>query len=148
MNEQTILWREPETELLCRVRLDSLRELGEARVIVDLKSTRAAEPDAFGRSIEKFGYDFQAAFYTDAAQAYFPDREIIYAIIAAETGDICKVSAAPLATRAIDDGRQMYRAALTDLVERRKTNNWRDSWEKARDIVFDKPDWAYRKTTP
>ena len=144
-NEQTILWREPDTGILCRVRLDSLRELGEARVIADLKSTRDPEPEAFGRSIAKLGYDFQAAFYTDAVQALFPGREIIYAIIAAGKDRPLKVSAAPLATSAIEDGRRMYRAALADLVKRRQTNNWRELWQDDRDLVFDKPKWAYPK---
>lgn len=96
VNEQTIIWREPTTGLLCRVRLDSLRDLPDgARVITDLKSTHTPEPEAFGRSIEKLGYDFQAGFYTDAVQALDPAREVIYAIIAAGTSRPLQTSAAP-----------------------------------------------------
>ncbi len=145
-NEQTILWREPSSGFLCRVRLDGLRQLPDGgRVIFDLKSTNDPEPAIFSRSIYKFGYDFQAAFYTDATQALYPDDEIIFAIIAAGTKLPFKVSAAPMADRAIAEGRRKYRAALADLVERRETNNWRAPWEEARDLVFDMPDWAYKK---
>jgi hypothetical protein len=61
--EVCIIWQDPLTGLLCKARLDYVHL--ENRVIVDLKSTRDASPDAFSKAIWNYGYHQQAAFYLD-----------------------------------------------------------------------------------
>jgi hypothetical protein len=38
-------------------------------IILDLKTTQAADPDSFSKSCANFGYSMQAAFYMDCCQA-------------------------------------------------------------------------------
>ena len=66
-NEVSVYW--DWLGVRCKARLDSL--LVEEGLIVDLKTTASVEPDQFGRKVVGLGYDFQAAYYTMAAQMAF-----------------------------------------------------------------------------
>lgn len=59
--ELSIVWRDPDTQIMCKARLDLPCEaLG---VIGDLKSTASAHPKRFSKSIYDFGYHRQAVQY-------------------------------------------------------------------------------------
>lgn len=61
--EVTIKWVDRETGLVCRLRVDFLVErLG---LVLDVKSCEDARDDAFGRSVEAYGYHRQEAHYLD-----------------------------------------------------------------------------------
>jgi len=65
-NEVSMVWIDPESGLLCKGRADMLRPgLG---MIGDLKTCQDASPAAVERSILKWGYHRQAAWYTDGAR--------------------------------------------------------------------------------
>jgi hypothetical protein len=66
--EQSYIARCPETDVMCRVRIDWMPDVEPgARVLaVDYKTTRSADPAQFADSAGKFGYHQQAAFYSDA----------------------------------------------------------------------------------
>ena len=57
--EQTLIWRDPATGVLCRAKADWLREDG----IVDLKTCESAAPDALSKAAHNYGYAIQAPFY-------------------------------------------------------------------------------------
>lgn len=59
--EQTVVWHDAGTGEKCKARADWLRD----SMVVDLKSTTDARPDAFAKAIANFRYDVQAAHYTD-----------------------------------------------------------------------------------
>jgi len=59
--ETTRLWKDYETALDCKCRPDWL--CSDDGLIVDLKTTEDASPEGFARSIHKFRYHVQAAFY-------------------------------------------------------------------------------------
>lgn len=61
--EKTHYFNEPETGAKCKFRPDWISE--NAEVLVDLKTTGDASPDAFGRSAMAYRYHVQAAFYSD-----------------------------------------------------------------------------------
>lgn len=63
--EQTLIWVDEETGVLCRAKLDWLRPDG----IVDYKTTESASPADAGRSMAKYGYHVQGRFYLRGAQA-------------------------------------------------------------------------------
>lgn len=65
--EQVILVDDYQTGTPCKAMLDWLPNAG--RFILDFKSTDDASPAGFRRSVIKYGYDRQAAFYTDAMWA-------------------------------------------------------------------------------
>jgi len=63
MVEASGYWIDPETGELCRCRPDLYRaDLG---IILDVKSSLSAHPDAFARSVIYYGYHAQEAFYSD-----------------------------------------------------------------------------------
>lgn len=57
------VWEEESSGLLCKGLIDADNEGLSA--IVDLKSTRAVSPDAFRKSIFRYGYHRQIAFYAN-----------------------------------------------------------------------------------
>lgn len=59
--EQTVVWKNSETGELCKARADWLRE----NVIVDVKTTEDARPEAFARSIANYRYDVQTSHYEE-----------------------------------------------------------------------------------
>lgn len=60
--ERSVYWRDPVTGLLCRCRPDHWRADG---IIVDVKTTEDASPEAFARSIANWRYHVQHAYYLD-----------------------------------------------------------------------------------
>ena len=63
--EHSIYWQ--QQDVLCKARPDIW--LRDKRVIVDLKTTRNAEPDAFLRDAVRYGYHTSAAWYMRAVAA-------------------------------------------------------------------------------
>jgi len=59
--ELSMVWLCPQTGLACKGRLDI--ELPEARVLVDVKTTRTAARWAFASDVAKYNYHVQAAWY-------------------------------------------------------------------------------------
>lgn len=59
--ELTALWRDPATGVRCRARADYyVEKLG---MLLDIKSTEDASPEAFARSVFRYGYNLQTALY-------------------------------------------------------------------------------------
>ena len=58
--ELSIWFKDPITNLLCKIRPDFLRD---EDVIVDIKSTKNGSPEGFFWEIKRWGYNYQAAFY-------------------------------------------------------------------------------------
>ena len=67
--EATLVWTDTVagTGAHCKARMD--RYVPEMKAVVDLKSAADASKDGFRRAITKYGYDIQAAWYTDGAIA-------------------------------------------------------------------------------
>lgn len=63
-HEQSYFWRDSQTCIELKCRPDCRTDLKSTSVIVDLKTTENADTDSFMRSCLKYGYDLQAAMYT------------------------------------------------------------------------------------
>lgn len=77
-NEVSIYWDWAGVQ--CKARLDSV--LVEEGLIVDLKTTMSVEPGLFMKKVIGLGYDFQASYYSKAAEAAYgkPFRFIFAAV--------------------------------------------------------------------
>lgn len=66
--EVTLVYRDPETGVMCRVRIDFLHDAwpGQPVKIVDYKTTDHCGPESVSKSVANFGYLQQAPFYSDA----------------------------------------------------------------------------------
>ena len=82
--EQSLFWRDLETGVDCRARLDWLPAPAEGRrmVIVDYKTATSADPREFGRAVDSYGYHVQQAFYLDAVRAcgVHPDPAFVFVV--------------------------------------------------------------------
>jgi exodeoxyribonuclease VIII len=65
--EHTIKWTDEATGLVCKCRPDYY--VPSLKMVVDLKSTQDARPDAFAKSVAEFRYHVQEAFYRDGFAA-------------------------------------------------------------------------------
>lgn len=64
--EIPLFWTDAETDEKCKVKLDRLiRGLDGKFYVVDYKTAKNAETDAFNRSMLNYGYTLQAAMYTE-----------------------------------------------------------------------------------
>jgi len=68
--ELTVVWRDKETEVWCKARLDFLTTILERITVLDIKGARDARPGPFSRSIQEFGYHFQGAHYLAGLAAH------------------------------------------------------------------------------
>jgi hypothetical protein len=67
--EQSLYWRDPESDILLRCRLDVLRDkVGGDLFIPDYKTAASAHPEKFARSAADYGYHMQDAWYGDGAR--------------------------------------------------------------------------------
>ncbi len=106
--EQTLIWRDPATGVLCRLKTDWLRATG----MVDLKTTDDASPDALSRSAYNFGYYVQDAFYRRGFRALFPNVEPWFALVAVEKSPPYLVHVVQLKERATSYGDRKVSEAL------------------------------------
>lgn len=65
--EQSMAWRDPETLILCRGRMDWTTVWHDVPVIVDYKTTDDANPDEFRWAARRFGYHMQDSWYREMA---------------------------------------------------------------------------------
>ena len=70
--ELTGIWRDEETGVLCKMRID--RDVERSLLIADLKSARDASPHGFQRDAAKMGYHRKAAFYRRGCDALGRER--------------------------------------------------------------------------
>ena len=119
--EVTGRWEDAETGLICKMRMDLwLPRIG---AIGDLKSTEDARPEAFQRSIAKFGYFRQHAMYVEGARECGVDAKR-FAMVAVEKEPPHLVAAYTLAPAAVERGARQIRRLLRTLAECLETDNW------------------------
>lgn len=80
-SELTARWADPITGLPCKARADAFDET--RMVVVDVKTTADASPDAFRRSIASYGYHRQAAHYLSGFHVLTGER-VRFAFVAVE----------------------------------------------------------------
>ena len=135
--EVSILWTCEQTGALCKSRLDWLLP----GIILDIKTTADARPDAFARSVATYRYEVQAAFYLQAAaSAGVPAEHFIFVVV--ENAPPYAVALYQLDDAALEQGRRLY---LRDLETYQRCAE-RDEWPAyPTDIqTLSLPRWAYR----
>src|SRR5574337_375757 len=111
VTEQTILWLDKDTGLLCKARPDAVPDEGKMSLI-DLKTTSDASFEGFTRSIAKYGYARQAAFYTDGYRQATGANIDSFWFIAVETEAPYRTEVYYLDSDFIAWGREKYKALL------------------------------------
>lgn len=120
--ELSVYWRDEQTGVLCKCRPDWMNY--KANTIIDVKSTDDASPAGFQKSIVKWGYHVQAAWYLDGVKAATGHAPKAFIFAAFE-------KTRPYATAfyyadedMIELGRQLYRERLDVFAACLKNNSW------------------------
>lgn len=117
--EVGVFWMDDVTGIPCKARFDKWDQ--QRRLIVDLKTTRDVQN--FPKAIANFGYDFQAAWYTWAAECITGEPHD-FAIVAVEKDAPYCVRAALVGQDTIAAGRRKVRRALDTLAECQFSGDW------------------------
>lgn len=106
--EQTLIWEDPDTGVLCRCKVDWLRPDG----IVDLKTAESADADAQSKAAYNHGYAIQEPFYLRGFRARFPDVDPFFTFVAVEKEPPYLVHVTQLKERAVAWGDRKCAEAL------------------------------------
>lgn len=147
--EASLFWQDPETGVWCRVRTDWLPHSvpGRRLVVADYKTTDSVAPDDLARSVYRYGYHVQEAFYTRGIRALgladdvafvfvWQMKEAPYLVSVTETDDTAKRIGEQLVDRAL--------AKYRDCTE---SGHWPSFDEESGDIdviTIASPRWAER----
>lgn len=124
--EMTCTVRDPKTGTMCKCRPDGL--IGSAGILMDVKTTRKEDEDAFEYQAGQLGYHRKMAFYLDQLNWLSAVRgtpEFKYAVILAIANTPpheCMVLA--IRDDVLDAGRLTYRPRLDRLAECVETGVW------------------------
>lgn len=132
-------WNDDLTGTTLRFRPDWLTEIDGRTVCVDLKTTINADPEDFIRSIVKFGYHQQAAWYLDGLGAHGYD-DPRFVIVAVEKSAPHLVSVLELDDTAIAEGRRLNREAIDLYADCVKTDTWPAYGDECH--LLSLPEWA------
>jgi hypothetical protein len=91
--------------------------------VVDVKSTQCSSPAAFAQSFLKYGYDMQAAWYSDGLRLS-TGEDLPFKIIAVESSPPHMVTVFDIPKAIIAQGRERYLTLLGKLDWCRKTGVW------------------------
>lgn len=118
-NEVSVFKQHDETGLLLKGRIDCLTEDAHGcKTLVDVKTCQDASPGEFARTIAKFRYDAQAAFYMDLVDGEF------FVFVAVEKEPPYGIGVYALDPEAIQNGRRSYETWLQRLWDCQSTGNW------------------------
>lgn len=122
-HETSYFWADTLTGEDCKCRTDAETDVGDMHLIVDLKSCQDASTDAFMRDALHYGYDVQAAMYTDGYKAV-TGREATFVFIAVEKNPPYAVNILQADTLFMQHGQDRYRHLLGLYHECRQRNQW------------------------
>ena len=120
--ELTIVWRDPDFDLLCKGRIDCRNE--PRNLLVDLKSSRNAAEDDFRQSVRTFGYASQAAMYLDGWSDLTGNDAAGFCFVVAEKEPPFALSIYQIDNEFISYGRDIYKRRLAKLQQCFQTDVW------------------------
>lgn len=107
--EKSAFWKDPVTGLLCKARADIIHGSG---MILDLKTTDSAIETEFQKSVAKWRYHVQAAWYVDGFKQAVGENFHSFLFIAMEKKAPFAISIFMADHEMIDIGRRLYRENL------------------------------------
>jgi hypothetical protein len=135
--EVSFVWDDPDSGVRCKARVDRWHGCNGQQLAVDLKTTKDASD--FERSILRYAYHRQAAFYTDGITACTGIRNVLFGIVAVEKEKPFGVRAALMSDDAVAVGRREYKRLLAQLAECREANVWPGYSDP---VAWSLPSWA------
>jgi len=115
--EQSVFWDEGGLTLKCRP------DAWKPGLLIDLKTTRDANPNEFGKTAHEYGYHQSAAHYIDGVKAATGEDLPFYFVLVEKTEPYL-VSVVELDIEAINLGRQLNDRAKRIYRQCLETNTW------------------------
>lgn len=145
-NEVSLLWKDEETGLHCKARLDRLiREyapLAGLPVIVEIKSARDASDWHFGKDVDAMNYDAQSASYRHAVRIATGKTPVhIFIVVENEPPFDCAVYM--LDDKSLQTGLLKYRQMLSRYAACVKSGNWPGYEDKIN--VLSTPEYSHER---
>jgi len=141
--EQSLFWRDPETGVMRRARLDWLPDGSGRRFIVpDLKTAVSADPKGLGKVCHNFNYAMQAGAYLDAVRALGLDVDPSFVFVFVEKAAPFLVQLGQLDAEAMRVGRELNRKAIAKYVECRTSDVWPGYTPTPQVVPISLPSWA------
>lgn len=122
-HELPLFWADDMTGETCKVRLDVLTEVNGQPIIVDAKTTEDASFDGFTRSAIKYGYDFQAAMYSEAVEKT-TGKKPLFVFVAVEKKEPYSVNIFQADEDFVQRGYDTFRELIGIYHECKQTDNW------------------------
>lgn len=141
MIEASGYWIDPTTGQLCRCRPDLYRE--DLGILLDVKSTVSAHPDAFARSVINYGYHSQEAFYSDGWRT-LGKKVDGFVFLAWEKKSPYAYAVYELPPSIVEEGRAIMRNALHAHAACQNANHWPAYGDGVTELSFKR--WAYNLT--
>ena len=141
--EHSGVWIDEETGVLCKCRPDLYRpDLG---IMLDLKSTTDAHPDAFARSVISYGYHTQEAWYSSGYRGLGQNVEG-FVFLAVEKIDPFVCALYELPPSIVAEGHAIARKAIAKYAECDAADRWPGYSEGITELTFKR--WSYQETAP
>lgn len=134
--EQSYCWTDAATGLECKCRPDY--HTADRRIIADVKTTDDASPEGFARSVAKFRYHVQAAWYLDGLCA---EQFVFIAVEKRKPYCVAVYAASPAM---VEQGRLEAAADLRAIAECRAAERWPGYSDQVE--LIDLPRWAQQFT--
>jgi hypothetical protein len=141
--EMSGLWTDDETGLPCKLRFD--RVLRERLTVVELKSSRSADPDTVVRTAVSLGYHRRAAWYVNGHHQIYGTmpNAMLFVTVATEIPPSIledRVNVWMLDPNLEELGNRDIRSALDGIAAARASGIWRAEW--SRDVnTIECPRW-------
>lgn len=116
-------WIDGKTGEPCKCKADIVTTINGMPVVIDYKTTMAADYRSFRSSARKFGYDFQAGFYTEGIDLSTLEKHG-FIFIVQEKEPPFAVAIYPCDESMLIQGRRKFHELLTEYHECRMKDEW------------------------
>lgn len=120
-NEVSIYWN--DNNIACKARLDRVIPLENETLVLDLKTTDNISPTKFQSKVVDLGYDFQAAWYSHAAEIAY-GKPVRFIFVAIERSAPYTIDFFEAPRYMINEARYKNEKALRILKECKEKNEW------------------------
>lgn len=121
--EKPFFWVDDLTNEECKCRADCITNINGLDIIVDLKTAENADTDTFMRHAVKYGYDLQAAMYSEGVRKC-TGKECAFVFIVIEKKPPYAVNILQADKAFITHGFDMFRELLGIYHDCKQTGNW------------------------
>lgn len=140
--EETFIWQDKESGVICKCRPDKRILKAPSglpdHMIIDWKTTASTSLYDLSRDMLDYRYHVQAAFYLDGIRECLGHDVGPFVHVFIEKSVRFRTYAIPLPDRAIEKGRKIYKAELAKIAECQKDKIWPGF------IDLDLPEYAYK----